>query len=82
MQQPLNFPLEQLLQPPQSPFQPLPLLLPTWLASPTHLPSVARMERDKRVNRDMGATTYEELLREDQQEQHPPGGGQPSREQQ
>ena len=39
------------------------------LASPTHLPSVARMERDKRVNRDMGATTYEELLREDQQEQ-------------
>ena len=27
------------------------------------------MERDKRVDRDMGATTDEELLREDQQEQ-------------
>ena len=50
-----------------------PLLLPTWLA-PTHStypqpPSVARMERDKRMDRDMGATTGEELLREDQQKQ-------------
>ena len=51
-----------------------PLLLPTWLASPTHStypqpPSVALMERDKRVDRDMDATTDEELLREDQQKQ-------------
>ena len=51
-----------------------PLMLPTWLASPTHStylqsPSVARMERDKRMDMYMGATTGEELLREDQQKQ-------------